>query len=263
MIHSTAIVSPSARIGKNVRIGPYSVIGDIVELEDDVEIMSHVCVSGHTRVGKGTRIFPFASIGYEPQDLKYKGEESQLIIGKRNTIREYVTVHPGTAEDSMKTVVGDDNLFMISVHIAHDCIIGNNIVMGNNATLGGHVKIGDNAIIGGMTAIHQRVRIGRLAVIGGMSGVEKDVIPYGAVKGDRAYLYDVNIVGLRRANVERKEILALKKAYETIFFGPKTLSENLTEAEQETSGASCVYHLLDFMKNGTNRSFCSPREQWK
>lgn len=260
MIHQTAIVSPSAKVGKNVRIGSYSVIGGNVELKDDVEIMSHVCIDGYTSIGEGTKIFPFASIGYAPQDLKYKGEKSRLIIGKRNIIREYVTMHPGTEDDSAKTVVGDNNLFMIAVHIAHDCVIGNNIVMGNNATIGGHVKIGDDVIIGGLAAIHQRVRIGRNAIIGGMSGVERDVIPYGAIKGDRAYLYDINIIGLRRANVDRQEVLLLRKAYDIIFSGKNTISENIEEVERSIKGVHCVDRLVEFMKMDTNRSFCLPRE---
>jgi UDP-N-acetylglucosamine acyltransferase len=260
VIHQTAIVSQSAKVGKNVEIGPYSVIGDNVELEDDVEIMSHVCIDGYTSIGEGTKIFPFSSIGYAPQDLKYKGEKSRLIIGKRNVIREYVTMHPGTEDDAMKTIVGDNNLFMISVHVAHDCVIGNNIVMGNNATLGGHVKIGDDVIIGGLVAIHQRVRIGRNAIIGGMSGVERDVIPYGAVKGERAYLYDINIIGLRRANVDRQEVLLLKKAYDTVFSRKNTISENIEEVEQSIKGAPCVDRLIEFMKMDTDRSFCLPKE---
>jgi UDP-N-acetylglucosamine acyltransferase len=260
LIHPTAIISSSAKIGQNVHIGPYSIIGDNVELGDNVKIMPHVCVDGNTVVGEETRIFPFASIGYMPQDLKYKGEKSSLVIGKRNTIREYVTIHPGTAGDAMQTVIGDDNLFMISVHIAHDCVIGDNVVMGNNATLGGHVKIGDEAIVGGLVAVHQWVRIGRHAIIGGMSGVERDIIPYGAVKGERAYLYDINIIGLRRSNVDRREILALKKAYEMIFFGEHTLSENVAKVENSIRGVSCVDHLVDFMKKSTDRSFCLPKE---
>ena len=260
MIHSTAIVSKSAKIGKNVNIGPYSVIGDEVVIEDDVEIMSHVCVDGRTSIGSGTRIFPFAAIGYQPQDLKFRGEESKLIIGKNNSIREYVTMHPGTEGGAMETVVGDNNLFMIGVHIAHDCVVGNNIVMGNNATLGGHVKIGDGVIIGGMTAIHQWVRVGSHAIIGGMSGVERDVIPYGSVKGDRAKLYGINIIGLQRAGEERSEIMALRKAYDIIFSTQNTLFENLKTAEAEFSASRCVKDIAKFMRQETDRSFCLPKE---
>jgi UDP-N-acetylglucosamine acyltransferase len=252
-------VSPAAKIGKNVKIGSYSVIGDNVELGDDVEIMPHVCVDGYTAVGEGTRIFPFAAIGYSPQDLKFENEKSQLIIGKNNVIREHVTMHPGTKGDAMKTVIGDQNLFMVGVHIAHDCVIGNNIVMGNNATLGGHVKVEDNVIIGGLVAIHQWVRIGYGAIIGGMSGVERDVIPYGAAKGERAHLYDVNIIGLRRSGVDRNEIFMLKQAYDMIFSEDNTLFHNLNRVEESVRGAKTVDRLIEFMRKDSNRAFCLPK----
>ncbi len=199
MIHSTAIVSSSAKIGQNVRIGAYSVIGDEVELCDNVEVMSHVCISGRTIIGEGTKVFPFAAIGFESQDLKYHSEKSKVIIGKNNSIREYVTIHPGTESGAMQTVVGDNNLLMIGVHIAHDCVVGNNTVLANNVTLAGHVIVGNDVIIGGLSAVHQFVRIGHNAIIGGMAGVERDVIPYGAVKGERGHLYDINVIGFRRA----------------------------------------------------------------
>jgi UDP-N-acetylglucosamine acyltransferase len=259
VIHPTAIISPTAKIGKNVKIGPYSFIGNDVELEDDTEVISHVCIDGCTQIGEGTKIFPFAALGYRPQDLKYKGEKSRLKIGKHNNIREYVTMHPGTAGDAMETVIGDHNLFMVGVHIAHDCIVGNNVVMGNNATLGGHVKIEDDVIIGGLAAIHQFVRVGRSAIIGGMSGVERDVIPYGAVKGERAHLYDINIIGLRRAGFSRQDILALKEAYDKIFLGEGTISGNLEKVRCSANGRSCVEYLVDFMKKDTDRSFCLPK----
>jgi UDP-N-acetylglucosamine acyltransferase len=248
-----------AKIGNNVKIGPYSVVGDNVKLGDNVEIMSHVCIDGHTTVGEGTKIFPFATIGYAPQDLKFKEEKSRLIIGDRNTIREYVTMHPGTEGGVMETVVGNDNLFMVGVHIAHDCVVGNNVVMGNMATLGGHVKIEDDVIIGGLAAIHQWTRVGRSAIIGGMSGVERDVIPYGAVKGERARLYDINIIGLRRAGVNRQEIQALKNAYDIIFSGKNTVLQNVEEVEKSITGKACVDYLVDFMKKDTDRSFCLPQ----
>jgi UDP-N-acetylglucosamine acyltransferase len=169
-------------------------------------------------------------------------------------------MHPGTENGAMKTVVGDDNLFMIGVHIAHDCVIGHNVVMGNNATLGGHVKIGDDVIIGGLAAIHQRVRIGQGAIIGGMSGVERDVIPYGAVKGERASLYDINVIGLRRAGVNRHDILSLKKAYNMIFFEEDTVARNVENVEKTIRGISCVDCLIEFMKENTERSLCLPKE---
>jgi len=259
VIHQTAMVALSAKVGCGVKIGAYSIIDGEVELEDNVEIMSHVCITGRTRVGEGTKIFPFAAIGYAPQDLKFKGEKSRLVIGKNNSIREYVTMHPGTEGGSMQTIVGDNNLFMVGVHVAHDCVVGNNVVMGNNATLGGHVKVGDNVIIGGLAAIHQFVRIGHNAIIGGMSGVERDVIPYGAVKGERAHLYDINMIGLRRAGVSRQEILALKDAYNIIFCRENTISKNIEKAENSIKGVSCVDALINFMKEDTDRSFCLPQ----
>ncbi|MDR2067874.1 MAG: acyl-ACP--UDP-N-acetylglucosamine O-acyltransferase [Holosporaceae bacterium] len=260
MIHPSAVISPSAKIGKNVQIGPYSVIGDEVDLRDNVEILSHVCVDGRTVVGEGTKIFSFAAIGYPPQDLKYGGESSILIIGKNNSLREYVTIHPGTRGGIMKTVIGDNNLFMIGVHIAHDCVIGNNVIMGNNATLGGHVKIDDSVIIGGLSAVHQYVRIGRNAVIGGMSGVERDVIPYGAVKGERARLYGINLIGLKRSGVSRQEITKLRKAYDVIFSRVGTLNENLNALEQIVESSSYVNDIVKFMRGDANRSFCLPKE---
>lgn len=261
IIHSTAIISNNAKIGKNVKIGPYSVIGEGVEIDDNVEIMSHVCISGNTLIGEGTKIFPFAVIGFRPQDLKFHGEKSRLIIGKNNSIREYVTMHPGTEGGIMKTDIGDGNLFMIGVHIAHDCIIGNNVVMGNNATLGGHVRVANDVVIGGLAAIHQWTRIGKGAIIGGMSGVERDVIPYGNVKGERAFLYGLNIVGLRRANVNASEINSLQKAYEIIFSDDDILTNNLKTAEKEFKNSKYVCEIINFMKQKSDRSYCQTRNK--
>ena len=263
MIHQTAVVSEKAKIGKNVSIGPYSIIGDDVELKDDVEIMSHVCIDGRTIIGEGTKIFPFAAIGFNPQDLKFHGELSTLIIGKNNSIREYVTMHPGTEGGCMETRVGDNNLFMIGVHIAHDCILGNNIVMGNNATLGGHVRVDDNVIIGGLAAVHQWTRIGKGAIVGGMSGVERDVIPYGNVKGERAFLCGLNIMGLKRADVSRKDVQALQKAYEMIFSEDDLIFNNLKKVENTFSDSLKVREIIEFMLQKSERSFCHPRSQQK
>lgn len=263
MIHQTAVVSPKAKIGKNVKIGPYSIIGDGVELADDVEIMSHVCIDGNTRIGEGTKIFPFAAIGFCPQDLKFHGEKSCLVIGKNNAIREYVTVHPGTEGGIMKTVVGDGNLFMVGVHIAHDCVVGSNIVMGNNATLGGHVRVEDNVIIGGLAAVHQWTRIGKGAIIGGMSGVERDVIPYANVKGERASLCGLNILGLKRAEVDRKSVRALQKVYEMIFSEEDVIANNLQRAEEMFGQSDYVREIVRFMREKSDRSFCHPARQCK
>ncbi len=256
MIHQTAIISSSAKLGKNVKIGAYSIIGDDVVLDDNVEVMSHTCVDGRTFIGKGTKIFPFAAIGFCPQDLKYHGENSRLVIGENNSIREYVTIHPGTENDSMKTIIGNNNLFMIGVHVAHDCVIGNNVVLANNVTLAGHVKIGDSVIIGGLSAVHQFVRIGHNAIIGGMAGVERDVIPYGAVKGERGHLYDINIIGLKRNRVDNKEIKALQDAYKIIFHGSATILENLKKAEDLLKDSSYAREIFNFMREKSIRSFC-------
>ena len=259
MIHATAIVSDRAKIGNNVEIGAYSVIGDGVEIADNVRIMSHVCIDGDTYVGEGTTIFPFAAIGFQPQDLKFHGEKSKVVIGKNNSIREYVTIHPGTEGGLMKTTVGDNNLLMIGVHIAHDCIVGNNTVLANNVTLAGHVEIGDCAIIGGLSAVHQFVRIGHNAIIGGMTGVERDVIPFGAVKGERGHLYDVNVLGLKRANFSRDEISAIREAYQIIFFGKKVLTENLDNAERKFQRFDGVKEIVNFMRYKSSRSYCLPK----
>ncbi|MDR3151299.1 MAG: acyl-ACP--UDP-N-acetylglucosamine O-acyltransferase [Holosporaceae bacterium] len=261
LVHKTALVSEKAKIGKNVKIGSYSVIGDHVELGDNVEVMSHVCIDGFTTIGEKTRIFPFAAIGYIPQDLKFRGEKSRLIIGENNSIREYVTMHPGTANDAMETVVGNDNLLMVGVHIAHDCVIGNNIVMGNNVTLGGHVHVADNVIIGGLSALHQFVRIGQGAIIGGMSGVERDVIPHSTVKGERASLAGLNIEGLRRANVTKNEIHSLQKAFDIIFYEKNTLAESLKILETTFQQQRYVMDVVNFMKQKSERSFCRPKNE--
>ena len=197
-IHPTAIVEPGARLGEGVVIGPYCCVGGKVELGDGVRLHSHVVVAGKTTIGPNTQIYPFASIGHPPQDLKYKGEESELVIGANNVIREHATMNPGTAGGGLITRIGDNCLFMVGAHVAHDCDIASNVILANNATLAGHVAVDEFAILGGLSAIHQFCRIGRHAMIGGMSGVENDVIPYGSVTGNRARLEGLNIVGLRR-----------------------------------------------------------------
>lgn len=257
IIHNTAIISPYATIGNNVRIGPYCIIGDNVVIEDDVEFLSHICINGKTFIGKATKIYPFASIGYPPQDLKYVGEDSQVIIGKNNIIREYVTIHPGTQKGTMQTIIGSDCLFMVGAHVAHDCIVGNGVVMANNATLGGHVIVGDGAIIGGLAAIHQFVRIGRNAIIGGVSAVVNDVIPFGSAAGDRAKLIGVNIIGMQRHNYSKAKINAVRHAYHAIFL-EKNYSfydrvERLARAED-----SEVLAIVDFLRNSSSRSICLP-----
>src|SRR5579864_1417356 len=222
-IHPTAIVAPRARVADDVVIGPYCIVGEHVTLGPGVVLRAHVVVDGRTTIGAGTRIFPFASIGFEPQDLKYRGEESSLEIGRNNTIREYVTMNPGTAGGGMVTRVGNDSLFMVGVHVAHDCQVGDGVVMANNATLAGHVVIEDHAILGGLSAVHQFCRIGRHAMVGGLSAVVRDVIPYGQANGDRARLSGVNIVGMQRSGFSRDDIIGLRTAFQYLFSDEGTL----------------------------------------
>ena len=228
MIHKTCVIDPKAKVSSSVNIGPYTVIGPKVEIDDNVDISSHVYISGQTKIGSGTKIFSFASIGADPQDLKYKGENTSLIIGKNNKIREFVTINPGTSGGGSITKIGDNCMFMISSHIAHDCQIGNNVIIANNVPQGGHVIIEDGVIIGGNSAVQQFTRIGKLAMIGGMTGVLHDVIPFGLSIGNRNYLQGINLVGLRRNNYENKDILGLSEAYKEIFL-TKNLHENLSK----------------------------------
>lgn len=260
-IHPTAIIADGARIADSAVIGPYCVIGAHVQLGEKVELKSHVCVDGRTQIGEGTVMFPFASIGHQPQDLKYNGEPSELIIGKHNVIREHVTMNPGTQGDRMITRVGDHCLFMMASHVAHDCVVGNHVILANNATLAGHVVVGDGAIIGGLSAIHQFVRIGRGAMIGGMSGVEKDVIPFGSVMGERADLSGLNLVGLKRRNTDREIIHALRNAYKALFDNEDGVMEERIKAVREQYDIPEVKELLDFLEQDSSRSFCIPKQK--
>ncbi len=259
LIHSTAIVHESATLGKNVKIGPYSVVGEHVSLGDNVVLHSHVVVEGRTTVGEGTEIFPFASIGHAPQDLKFGGEVSTLVIGKNNKIREHVTMNPGTIGDKMTTVIGDNCLFMMSSHVAHDCVVGNNVIIANNGTLAGHVEVGDFAVIGGLSAIHQFVRIGHHAMIGGMSGIENDVIPYGQATGDRASLVGLNLIGLKRQKLERDEISALRSAYRLLFASEGTLSERIEDVATRFADNAAIQNIISFIKKDSSRAICQPK----
>jgi UDP-N-acetylglucosamine acyltransferase len=258
-IHPTAIVAPGATLGSGVRIGPYCVIGANVTLASDVVLHSHVVIDGDTEIGEGTEIYPFASIGSPPQDKKFSGERSKLIIGKRNVIREHVTMNPGTEGGGLITKVGDHCLFMASSHVAHDCQVGSHVILANNATLAGHVIVGDYAIVGGLAAVHQFVRIGPYSFIGGMSGVGADVIPYGTVMGNRASLDGLNLVGLKRHGVERERIHALRRAFKELF-GRRdgTLAERAASMKSTYSEPE-VQAVLDFVLSETDRSFCVPR----
>jgi len=258
-LHPSAVVEPGAELAPSVKIGPFCHVGAQALLGEHVELLSHVVVAGHTTIGEGTRIFPFASIGHRPQDLKYKGEDSRLVIGRNNTIREHVTMNPGTAGGGMLTRVGDGCLFMVGVHIAHDCIIGNEVIMANNATLAGHVAIGDYAVLGGLSAVHQFVRIGQYAMVGGVTGVERDVIPYGSVLGDRARLSGLNIIGMQRRGFTRDEIQALRSAYQMLFEGENgTFAERLATVAQRFPGIRPVEDVLQFIRQESPRGLTQP-----
>jgi len=258
-IHPTAIVNKGAQIGKGVKIGAFCVIGSDVVLEDDVQLHSHVVVEGHTHIGERTQIFPFASIGHVPQDLKFKGEKSRLEIGKNNMIREHVTMNPGTEGGGMLTKIGDNCLFMMASHVAHDCDVGNNVILANNATLAGHVHVGDFAIIGGLSAVHQFVRIGHHAMIGGMSGIENDVIPYGQANGERASLSGLNLVGLKRRGFSREDIHSLRSAYRMLFSPEGTLAERTEDVAELFKDHKAVSDVLDFMRVESSRAICQPK----
>jgi len=257
MIHKTAIIDPKAKIYSNVKIGAYSVIGPNVEIDENTIIHSHVSISGHTKIGKENKIYPFASIGNHPQDLKYNGEETKLIIGDKNIIREYVTINPGTVDGGGKTLIGDNCLLMISSHIAHDCLVGNNVIIANNVPLGGHAIIEDNVVIGGNSAVQQFTRIGKMAMIGGMTGVLHDVIPYGLSTGNRNSLQGLNLIGLRRSKFENKEILGLSEAYKEIFV-TKNLTENINKLNSSFQNNQLVKEVIEFITKDKKRSICTP-----
>jgi UDP-N-acetylglucosamine acyltransferase len=257
MIHKTAIVDPKAKISSSVNIGPYSIIGPNVEIGKDTDINSHVSIAGHTKIGKNNKIYPFASIGNDPQDLKFKGEISSLEIGDNNKIREYVSINPGTDGGSGVTKIGNNCLFMVSSHVAHDCNIGNNIVVVNNVAIGGHVHIEDNAIIGGNSAVHQFIRIGKFAMIGGMCAVIRDVIPYGLVHGNRSILQGINLIGLRRNNISNQDITLLSNAYKELFKS-ENLSKNLKNLSDDFKKNNLVMEILEFLQKDKKRPICTP-----
>lgn len=257
-IHATAVVDPSAKLGTEVEIGPFCVIGPDVELGDGTMVHSHAVITGRTTLGERCQVYPFASVGQRPQDVKYHGEPSTLTIGPKTTIREHVTINPGTEGGHMATKVGANCLLMIGVHIAHDCEVGDNATLVNGATLGGHVSIGDGVIIGGLSAVHQFVRIGAYAFIGGMSGITADVIPFGMAIGNRANLCGLNVVGLRRKGFPREQIHELRQAYRMLFSSEGTLKERLDDVESMFSANPLVGQIIDFMKTDSGRSFCVP-----
>jgi UDP-N-acetylglucosamine acyltransferase len=257
-IHETALVDEKAELDNSVTVGPCCVVGADVTLGRNVTLISHAVVEGRTKVGENTTIYPFASIGHRPQDLKYHGEPSTMVIGRNNTIREHVTMNPGTEGGGMVTKVGDDCLFMVGSHVAHDCQLGNGVIMANNATLAGHVEVGDYVVLGGLCAVHQFVRIGRHAMIGGMSGVEGNVIPYGSVMGNRAVLSGLNIVGLKRREFSRDDIHDLRTAYRLLFAQEGTLSERVEDVAEMFKNSDPVIEIVSFIRGDSPRAVIQP-----
>ena len=246
-IHPSAVVSPQAELGPDVVIGPYSSIGDHVSIGRGTDIGAHVVIEGNTQIGERNRVYHFSSIGTPPQDIGYRGEDTGLVIGNDNVIREYASINRATTKEKWKTIIGNNNYIMAYAHIAHDCILGDSIIMSNAATLGGHISIGDNAIVGGLAAVHQFVRIGAYAFVGGMTGVDKDVPPFLIASGARAKLYGINQKGLVRSGLPSKTIDGLKKAYRIIWRGNRKLEEGIDEVQREIRLFPELEILLNFL----------------
>lgn len=258
MIHPSAIIETGAHIGPGCRIGPFCHIGPAVRLAGGVKLHSHVAITGDTEIGEQTEIWPFASVGSQPQDLKFAGEKTRLRIGARNMIRESVSINPGTAGGGGLTTIGDDCLFMLGTHVGHDCKVGNKVVLANHASLAGHVEVGDGAIIGGLAGVHQFVRIGEGAIIGALSMVVADVIPFGSVAGERPKLAGLNLIGLKRRGLDRATISAIRAAYKALFAEDGTLRTR-AEALAERAESPLVQKILDFVLSDSERSFCTPK----
>ena len=258
-VHPSAIVEEGAVVGEKARIGAFSVIGPEVRLGEGVRIGAHVVVTGATEIGRGSEVHPFAALGTPPQDLKYRGERTTLTIGENVRIRENVTMNPGTEGGGGETRVGDGCLFMVGTHVAHDCIVGRQVIAANNATLAGHVEVGDFAVLGGLCAVHQFARIGAHAMVGGMTGVEKDVIPYGMVMGNRAHLAGLNMVGMKRRGFDRAQIHALRAAYRAVFESDEgSLHERASAVAADLEGEGAAREMVDFILAGGSRRFCVP-----
>ena len=257
MIHSTAIISNNANIGSNVKIGPFCIIDDNVNIDNNTELISNVHISGNTFIGKNNKFFPFSSIGLVPQDKKFSGEKSKLIIGNNNIIRENVTINPGTLDGGMLTEIGNNCLIMVGSHVAHDCLISSNVILVNNATLGGHVIIDDYAIIGGNSAIHQYVNIGKYAMVGGMSGVENNIIPYGLYFGIRSNLRGLNLVGLKRKGINKNNISKINNIFKKIFDNKSTIEKNILNLTIDEKKIEEIEEIINFislnLKRGISR----------
>ena len=258
MIHPTALVHRDSKISESVNIGPYCIIGPEVEIDTNCILHSHISIKGNTKIGKNNEIFPFVSIGTSPQDLKYKGEKNSIIIGDNNKLREYVNINPGTSQGGTVTKLGNNNLLMVYCHVAHDCIIGNNIVLANNVQVGGHVKIEDNAIVGGSCAIHQFSRIGQLSMVGGMTGVLSDVIPFGLSLGNRNNLVGLNLIGLRRAKIPNEDIKILQNFYD-IIFSNKNFRANVDNLNNDVKDNKYVKIIIDFINSDKKRPISLPQ----
>nr|WP_319485166.1 acyl-ACP--UDP-N-acetylglucosamine O-acyltransferase [uncultured Cohaesibacter sp.] len=258
-IHPTAIVADGAQLADDVEVGPYSVIGAHVSIGEGGKVHSHVVIEGNTTIGKNVEIFPFASVGTIPQDLKFEGEDVGCVIGDNVNIREYVTINPGTKGGGGLTKVGNHCHLMVGAHIAHDCMIGDHVILVNHATIAGHCEIGDHAIVAGLSAVIQFARVGEHAFVGGMSGVENDVIPFGSVIGNRAHLGGLNLVGLKRRGFSRETIHNLRHAYQMLFAEEGTLVERVDQVAEAYADDENVMKIVNFIRKDTKKSLCTPR----
>jgi UDP-N-acetylglucosamine acyltransferase len=257
-IHPTALVEAGARLGADVRIGPYCIVGAEAQLEDGVVLLSHAVIAGRTHIGAGCQVYPFASIGHAPQDLKYRGEPSTLRIGPRTIMREGVTIHPGTAGGGMATQIGADCLLMAHAHVGHDCRVGDHVILSNNVMLAGHVQVADHAILGGGVGVIQYARIGAHAFVGGLSGLEGDLIPFGLAVGNRAHIAGLNLVGLKRRGFTREQVAILRRAYRLLFADEGTLKERLDDVEAAFGADEHVAQILAFLRSAGERPVCKP-----
>ena len=258
-IHPTSIIHNGSEIEDNVIIGPYSIIGPNVKINKNTKIHSHVIIVGNTTIGFNNEIYPFSAIGSDPQHLKYNGELTELIIGNHNIFREHVTIHPGTNVGTKKTIIGNNGFFMVGSHVAHDCIVGNNVVFVNNAVIGGHVEISDYVYLGGQSAVHQFCRIGKHAIIGAGTTIDGDVIPFTSVVGSRGYLSGLNLVGLKRRSFKKEEIKTLRNVYRLLFAPEGTFNERLSEVNDTYSDNSFVKEILVFLSVNSNRPLVHPK----
>ena len=258
-IHSTSIIDSNAVIDNSVIIGPYCIIGPNVKIKKNTVLKSNVIINGHTEIGTDCTIYPFSVLGNPPQDLKFKSAVSKLIIGNNNVIREHVTMNPGTEGGGYLTKIGNNCLIMVGAHVAHDCLLGNNIILANNASLAGHVQVDDFAILGGLSGVHQFVRIGSHAMVGGLSALESDVIPYGSVIGNRAYLSGLNIIGLKRRGFNREVIHDLRKAYRLLFAPEGTIQERIKDVSDEFKNNEPVMDIIKFIEGSASRAICQPK----